>query len=64
MTDTVERMAFTAREVAEMIGVSFDTVRRATAEGLLPCRRLGRSVRYTRADIHSYLDAHRDGGYV
>lgn len=57
-------MAFTAAQVAEKLNFSLRTIRTITAEGLLPYRQLGRSVRYTEADINSYLDAHRIGGYV
>jgi excisionase family DNA binding protein len=57
-------MAYTAKEVAAMLGVSYGYVRQITDEGLLPCRRLGRLVRYTRDDVQLYLDAHRDAGYM
>lgn len=67
MTDTnttTPRLAFTAEEVAYSTGVSLRTVREATYAGVLPCRRLGRLVRYTQEDIQHWLDLHRDGGYV
>jgi excisionase family DNA binding protein len=64
MTDSTDRLAYTAHEVADLLGVSFSTIRRATADGVLPYRRLGRLVRYTRADIDAYLDSHRECGYV
>ena len=63
-TTTLPRLAFTAEEVAQSIGVSLRTVREATYEGLLPCRRLGRLVRYTQEDVQHWLDSHRDAGYV
>lgn len=64
MEDIENRIAYTSKEVASLLGVSINTIRRATDEGLLPCRRLGRLVRYTREDIQAYLDAHRDCGYL
>lgn len=33
-----------------------------TAEGALPCVRVGRSVRYSPADLAAYVDAQREGG--
>lgn len=64
MEATENRIAFTVQEVAELLGVSINTIRRATAEGLLPYRQLGRLVRYTREDIQAYLDAHRVAGFL
>ena len=60
----IARLAFTAKEAAALIGVSYNTIRRATEEGLLPCRRLGRLVRYTREDLQVYLDSHREAGFI
>ena len=50
-----ERIAYTATEVAEMLSISLVQIRRFTASGRLPCRRLGRSVRYTHSDIDAFL---------
>lgn len=55
MSTSPERIAYTASEVAEMLGLSEVQVRRDTKALLLPCRRFGRAVRYTRDDIESYL---------
>ena len=51
-----ERMAYTAGEVAKMLSISEVQIRRFTASNALRPRRLGRSVRYTEADIQWFLD--------
>ena len=50
------RALFTADEVAEALVISETLVRQLTLEGEIPCRRIGRLVRYTTADIG---DVHR-----
>jgi excisionase family DNA binding protein len=50
-----EKIAYSAKEVAELLSLSVVTVRRHTALGWFPHHRIGRAVRYTRADIESYL---------
>ena len=48
---------FTAAQVAEVLQVSLRTVQRITASGALPHRVIGeRTVRYTEADVKTYLD--------
>jgi excisionase family DNA binding protein len=52
----------TADDVAAILQVASRTVRRLTYEGLMPCRRIGRLVRYTDADVQAYLDQCADRG--
>jgi len=59
-----ERIAFTAAEVAEKLGLSEITVRRYTSAGAFPCHRIGRSVRYTDEDVTAFLEQFSTtGGY-
>ena len=47
---------YTYGEVAAELGLHVGTVRRAVRDGDMPCRRFGRSVRFTRDDIDEYID--------
>jgi excisionase family DNA binding protein len=56
MTTTSPSCLMTVTQVAERLGVSVATVRRATSAGHLPHHRLGaRAVRYSEADLQAYL---------
>lgn len=57
------RCLFTAAEVAQALAVSTTLVRQLTLSGDLPCRRIGRLVRYTTADIESFVHSFDDRGY-
>lgn len=48
--------ALTVRAVAEALGVHDNTVRRAIAEGRLPCIRIGRAIRIRVADVERFLE--------
>lgn len=45
----------TVQDVAEAYNLSKNTVRRLTAEGVLPHVRIGRQVRYNLADVERQL---------
>ena len=45
-----------------MLPVSVRTLRRVTTVGTMPCHRIGRAVRYTAADIGTYLERVADEG--
>jgi hypothetical protein len=45
-----------------MLSVTVRWVREHTRNGLVPCVRLGRCVRYQRAEILSYVNEQRCGG--
>jgi len=55
LTVTLPRALFTAEEVAHSLAISPTLVRQLTATGDLPCRRIGRLVRYTSADISAFV---------
>ena len=57
------RALFTADEVAEALVISETLVRQLTLEGEIPCRRIGRLVRYTTADIEMFIASREDHGY-
>ena len=50
----------TVGEVARLLRVSVDTVRREAAKGLLPARRVGREWRFHRQALLKWLDSHDD----
>lgn len=54
------RALFTAEEVADAIAVSEAMVRQLTCSGDLPCRRIGRLVRYAQADIDYFIHGRQD----
>lgn len=57
------RFLFTAEEVAQALAVSTTLVRQLTLTGELPCRRIGRLVRYTTTDIEAFVHSSDDRGY-
>ncbi len=59
----LDRALFTAQEVAVALAVSTTLVRQLTLSGDLPCRRIGRLVRYTTADIESFVHNFDQRGY-
>lgn len=44
-------MYVTAKEVAEYLGVTDKTVYKWAREGIIPCRRFGRTVKFSIEDI-------------
>ena len=60
---SLARFLFTAEEVAQALAVSTTLVRQLTLSGDRPCRRIGRLVRYTTADIESFVHSFDDRGY-
>jgi len=57
------RALFTADEVAEALVISETLVRQLTLEGEIPCRRIGRLVRYTTADIDTFIASREEHRY-
>lgn len=49
------RALFTADEVADALAISTRLVRQLTTQGDLPCRRIGRLVRYAQGDIDAFV---------
>ncbi|WP_104131141.1 helix-turn-helix domain-containing protein [Cryobacterium sp. M91] len=58
------RLAYTSAEVATKLGLSEQTIRRATRSASLNCIRFGRAIRYTDSHIAAYISLHEDVGYV
>lgn len=46
---------FTAKQVAEMLGMTERWIRKKTAEGEIGCYRLGNRVRYTEEQVQAWL---------
>jgi excisionase family DNA binding protein len=44
-----------ADDVAELLGIPAKTVSQFAREGRLPCRRIGRHVRYVRAEVEQAI---------
>ena len=49
-----------ARQVAELLGVSLRTVRRLVASSELHCVRVGRLVKFHPGDVSRWLSAHTE----
>ena len=49
----------TYKDVAELIGVSVRQVATYTSEGILPCLKIGRLVRFQPEDVREFLLRHR-----
>ncbi len=60
MTD-VDRL-LTAGEVAELLNMSEDAVRRQTRAKVIPHVRIGRVVRYRRAAVLAWVESIEQGG--
>ena len=43
-------------ELAEMIGVSIETINRHLKSGILPCHRFGTRVRFSASDVTTYFE--------
>ena len=57
------RALFTAVEVATALSVSTTLVRQLTIDGVIPCRRIGRLVRYAQEDIEAFIGARDERAY-
>ena len=57
------RRLYRVEEVADILAMSKSTVRALTARGDLPCRRIGRLVRYSRDDIDFFVSSRQDFPY-
>ena len=57
------RALFTAEEVAKALAVSKTLVRQLTVEGVMPCRRIGRLVRYAPDDIAAFVNGRDERSY-
>jgi excisionase family DNA binding protein len=62
-SSVMPRALFTAEEVADALVISETLVRQLTLDGELPCRRIGRLVRYTIADIEMFIASREEHRY-
>ena len=51
---------YTTQEVADLVGLHPETVRREAARGLLPFIRIGRGLRFAESAIQDWLDSKRE----
>ena len=54
---------YRVHQVAEILSMSSSMVRNLTSRGVLPCRRIGRMVRYAPEDLACFIDSYRDHPY-
>ena len=57
------RAWFTAEEVASALVLSESLIRQLTLHGDLPCRRVGRLIRYTQSDIDAFIESRENHAY-
>jgi excisionase family DNA binding protein len=57
------RVLFTADEVADSLAVSTSLVRQLTLAGEIPCRRIGRLIRYAVQDVAAYVESRDEAHY-
>lgn len=53
----MERLLYRINEAAQMCGVSENTIRREVGYGNLPSVRVGRSLRFHKQDIDSFIQS-------
>jgi len=63
LVTVLPRALFTAEEVAKALSVSKTLVRQLTVDGAIPCRRIGRLVRYAQEDIDAFVGARDERSY-
>lgn len=56
-TPVLERLLFSAAEVAEALGISSTTVRQLSHQGDLPCVAIGKRMLYRRQDVERFVDS-------
>ena len=61
---SLARCLFTAEEVADSLAISISMVRQLTLSGEIPCRRIGRLVRYAADDIAYFVASLDERGYM
>jgi excisionase family DNA binding protein len=53
-----EKLLYSRKEAAQLLNVSYITVDRLVKAHKLPCRRLGRRVLFTLADLQAFTASH------
>lgn len=59
---SLESPLLRAAEAAELLSVRTSWVYEAVRDGRLPCVRVGRHVRFLRADLEAWVSEQRDSG--
>lgn len=59
----VKERLMTMQEVAEYLQCSVSTVRRWVGRGKVPHYRMGKMIRFRRAELDRWLDAYREGNW-
>ena len=59
MTD---REVLTARDAAELLDIGLRQLYEAVGRGDIPCRRIGRTIRFSRAALLRWLEGERKTG--
>jgi excisionase family DNA binding protein len=52
---------YSGREVAELLGVNYETVLQLAQTGELPSLRVGRLRRFSESAVKTYISRHQDG---
>jgi excisionase family DNA binding protein len=55
-------LLLTPRDAARALAISERTLWGLTKQGLIPCIRIGRAVRYALADLEAWIESHRQKG--
>lgn len=56
-------MLYRVDEAARLLSISRSMLRALTAQGVVPCRRIGRLVRYAPEDLTYFIHTRRDLPY-
>ncbi len=56
LTKHVERLAYSEREAADLLGISYWTLRELRIKGKVKARRMGRSFIYSRKALEQFVD--------
>jgi excisionase family DNA binding protein len=59
----VKERLMTMQEVAEYLQCSLSTVRRWVGRGVVPHYRMGKMIRFRRAELDRWLDTYREGNW-
>ena len=59
MTASAEREVLTAREAAAFLGIGKNALYEAVGRKEIPCRRIGRTLRFSRSALLKWLEGER-----
>lgn len=61
LVDGTDKLLVTSREAAAMLSISERTLWSLTQDGIIPCRRVGRAVRYCISTLKAFAEGKSDG---